>query len=214
MAAQLKQTREKRGATLAEAAVVINVNPRYVKALEEGDYDLLPTGLYGLNYLREYAAWLDLDYEKLLRQFKLEQKVYQSSEQHQLFSRQTVGRRYFVAGPNIVKYAAIALVALLSLVYLWFLLQNIFLPPKLIISSPAAKQSVVNRSRLVVSGQTDKETEVLINDRPALVSADGDFSEEVDLHSGVNTIVIVAAKGAKKQNVAVREVLFKDSPRP
>ncbi len=214
VAEQLKITRQKKQIALAEVAAAINVNHRYLKALEEGDYGLLPTGIYGLNYLREYANFLDLDYEKLLRKFKEEQRVYQSSEQRHLFARQTVRRKYFVAIPNVVKYASIALVAILSLLYLWFLVQNIFLPPKLEITSPAADQTTVNKSKIVVAGKTDKETEILINEQPAMVSATGDFSEEVNLHPGVNSITVVAQKAAKKKNILTREVLFKESQKP
>ncbi len=212
VAEQLKLTRQKKNFSLEEAAMAINVNLRYLRALEEGDYNLLPAGIYSLNYLREYANFLDLDYDKLLRKFKEEQRIYQSSEQRHLFTRQTVRRKYFVAVPNVLKYASIIVVAVLSLAYLWFLVQNIFLPPKLVITAPAADQTTVSKPTIVVTGKTDKETEVLINDKQAMVSALGDFSEEINLHPGVNSITIVAQKAAKKKNIIVKEVLFKANP--
>lgn len=211
VAEQLKLTRQKKQLSLPEVASAVNINPKYLKALEEGDYGILPTGIYSLNYLREYANFLDLDYEKLLRKFKEEQRIYQSSEQRHLFARQTVGRKYFVASPNVLKYGSIILIAVLSLSYLWFLIQNIFLPPKLVLTYPAQEQVAVSKPKIIVSGKTDKETEILINDKPAMVSATGDFNEEVDLHLGVNSITVVAQKAAKKKNVVVREVLYKES---
>jgi cytoskeletal protein RodZ len=208
---QLKLTREKKNLRLEEVAAATNVNLRYLAALETGDYGLLPAGIYGLNYLREYANFLDLDYDKLLNKFKEEQRIYQSSEQHHLFARQTVRRKYFMAVPNVLKYASIAVVAVLSLAYLWFLIQNIFLPPRLEIISPAASETIVGKPTVVVAGKTDKETEILINDRQAMVSATGEFSEEVNLHPGVNTITIVAQKAAKKENIVTREVLYRET---
>jgi len=210
VAQQLKITRQKKQIKLEEVSKVINVNLRYLRALEDGDYGLLPTGIYSLNYLREYANFLELDYDKLLRRFKEEQQVYQSSEQRHLFARETVSRKYFVAVPNVLKYASIIVVAFLSLFYLWFLIQNIFLPPKLIVTSPANNQSAVSKSKIVVAGKTEKETEVLINDQQAIVNDGGEFSEEINLHSGVNLITIVAQKGAKKKSTVVKEVLYRE----
>lgn len=209
VAQQLKITRQKRNFSLEEAATASNVNIRYLRALEDGDYGLLPAGIYALNYLREYAYFLDLDYAKLLSKFKEEQSVYQSSQQSRLFARQTVGSRYFVAMPNVLKYVAIIVVAILSLSYLWLLIQNIFLPPKLVVISPTTDQSVVGKGVIVVAGQTEKETEILINDRQAMVNAVGEFSEEVNLRPGINLITVVARKAAKKQNIVVKEVLYK-----
>ncbi len=210
VAEQLKVTRAKKGYQLEEVAAVINVNLRYLKAMEEGDYAILPTGIYSLNYLREYANFLELDYEKLLKKFKVEQRIYQSRDQLDLFSRQTVDRKYFVATPNVIKYLTIALIALASLIYLWFLIQNIFVAPKLEVIFPT-QGFISGRSELVISGKTEPETEVLINDQQAIVSATGEFSEEINLKSGVNTIVVTAQKAAKRKNTIIREVLFKET---
>jgi cytoskeletal protein RodZ len=210
VAEQLKTTRIKQGHQLEDVAKVINVNLRYLKAMEEGDYAILPAGIYSLNYLREYANFLDLDYDKLLKKFKAEQRIYQSRDQLHLFARQTVDRRYFVAAPNVVKYLSIALIALGSLIYLWFLIQNTFVAPDLEVISPA-QGFISGRSRLVVAGKTERETEILINDRQAIVSNEGEFSEEINLKPGVNTIVVTAQKAAKRKNTIVREVLFKET---
>lgn len=210
VAEQLKSTRLKKGWTLAEIASASNVRQVYLEALERGDYRSLPAGIYALNYLREYAAVLDLDYEKLLRKFKEEQLVYQSGGQKNLFARQTVKAKYFVAVPNVIKYSFISLVAFISLIYLWFLVQNTFVAPKLTVFSPA-EDLVTGKNTLIVAGQTDPETEILINDRQAVVSETGEFSEQVNLRSGINLITVVAQKGAKKKNIISREVLFKNS---
>jgi len=210
VAQQLRVTRLKRGYKLEDVAWATNVSLRYLKAMEAGDYAILPAGIYSLNYLREYANFLDLDYEKLLTKFKSEQLIYQSSNQQHLFARQTVNRRYFVATPNVIKYSSIALIAVASLIYLLFLIQNIFVAPELTVMSPV-QGFISGRPKLVVSGQTEPETEVLINDRQAIVSDTGDFSEEINLKPGVNTIIIVAQKGAKRKNSITREVLYKEA---
>ena len=210
IAHQLKITRDKRGLSLEQAADLTKISARYLEALESGDYQVLPAGIYGLNYLREYAALLDLDYEKLLRRFREEQQIYQSSGQRHLFARQTVSRKYFVAAPNVIKYSFIGLVAVISLSYLWFLIANIFVPPKLEIFSPA-NNFVTGKMNLIVSGVTEKETEILINGAQAMVNDRGEFNEIINLRPGINLITITASRGSKKKNVITREVLYKQS---
>jgi len=208
VAVQLTSTRERLGATLPEVAARLKINLKYLQALEEGNYNLLPAGIYGLNYLREYGRFLNLDYDKLLKKFLQEQRVYQSGGQRHLFARQTVGRKYFVAMPNVLKYSLIFLAAVICLVYLWFLVQNIFVPPRLTVTSPL-DNLITGKSTVVVAGQTDPETEILINDQQVMVSAAGEFSEEVNLKPGVNVITVTAQKGAKRKNTAVKEILLK-----
>jgi transcriptional regulator with XRE-family HTH domain len=62
----LRLTREARGLTLADAERATRVRARYLRALEEGQLDLLPGGAYPRVFLRDYAAYLGLDPSLLL----------------------------------------------------------------------------------------------------------------------------------------------------
>ncbi len=63
--------------------------------------------------------------------------------------------------------------------------------PKLDISSPG-DNSKTNKEDIIISGSTDKETSIKINDQPIIVDADGKFTSSVRLKSGENKIVITA----------------------
>lgn len=62
----LRDAREMKGLTLAEVQEQIRINSDYLDALEEGNYQLLPTQVHLRGFLRNYARFLDLDPEPLL----------------------------------------------------------------------------------------------------------------------------------------------------
>jgi cytoskeletal protein RodZ len=67
----LREAREARGITLADAQGATKINSRYLEALEEGRYDRLPSEVHVRGYLRNYARYLRLDPEPLLDRYAL-----------------------------------------------------------------------------------------------------------------------------------------------
>ena len=74
----LREAREARGLSLADAHEGTRINTRYLEALENGEYDLLPTQVHTKGYLRNYARFLELDPEPLLTRYELNQGAQQS----------------------------------------------------------------------------------------------------------------------------------------
>jgi transcriptional regulator with XRE-family HTH domain len=67
----LREARETKGLTLEEAQEETRINPKYLAALENGEYDKLPTPVHVRGYLRNYARFLGLDPEPLLERYEL-----------------------------------------------------------------------------------------------------------------------------------------------
>ncbi|MGH2583042.1 MAG: RodZ domain-containing protein [Anaerolineales bacterium] len=61
----LRETREKRGASLGDAAKATRIRSYYLKALEEGEFGLLPSPAQVRGFLRTYANFLELDPDQL-----------------------------------------------------------------------------------------------------------------------------------------------------
>ena len=69
----LREAREAKGLTLAEAQESTRINSSYLQALEEGRYDQLPTQVHVRGYLSNYAKYLMLDPKPLLDRYELNQ---------------------------------------------------------------------------------------------------------------------------------------------
>ena len=66
----LREQREKKGVSLSRAQDTLKIQTRYLTALEEGRYDVLPTPVHVRGYLRNYAKFLDLDPQPLLDSYQ------------------------------------------------------------------------------------------------------------------------------------------------
>lgn len=68
----LRQTREKGGVDIAEAARSLRINLRYLEALEDSRNQDLPGTTYAIGFVRSYAEYLNLDGEEIVRRYKAE----------------------------------------------------------------------------------------------------------------------------------------------
>jgi len=66
----LRQARRGRDLTLEDAERETRIPLKYLAALEDQDYDPLPSSVYARGVLRTYASFLDLEPEPLLEQFR------------------------------------------------------------------------------------------------------------------------------------------------
>ncbi len=65
----LRKKREERNLTQDEVSEATFISSRYIKALEEEDWDKLPERAYALGYLRIYSRFLELDEKEMLSLF-------------------------------------------------------------------------------------------------------------------------------------------------
>ena len=67
---RLAAARERKGVDLIRAERDTKIRVRYLSALEQGDYRDLPGAVYTKGFLRNYAIYLGLDPEDVLRQWR------------------------------------------------------------------------------------------------------------------------------------------------
>lgn len=68
---RLKRERELREVKLEEVATATRISERFLKALENEDWDKLPGGVFGRGFVRTIARYLGLDEEGLLAEYDL-----------------------------------------------------------------------------------------------------------------------------------------------
>src|SRR5512135_3275726 len=69
---RLAAARERKGVDLYRAERDTKIRARYLAALERGDYAELPGSVYTRGFLRNYALYLGLDADDVLRQWHAE----------------------------------------------------------------------------------------------------------------------------------------------
>lgn len=69
---RLRQAREEKGLTLAQAAVETRIRLQSLQALEESNFDLLPNAVVTKGFIRNYAQFLSLPPDELIDQYRME----------------------------------------------------------------------------------------------------------------------------------------------
>lgn len=66
---QLKLVRESKGISLEDVADTLKISKKYLEALEENSFNVLPAPIYVRGFLSNYAKFLGLDPQAILDQY-------------------------------------------------------------------------------------------------------------------------------------------------
>ncbi|MFH1427677.1 MAG: helix-turn-helix domain-containing protein [Patescibacteria group bacterium] len=214
IAEDLKQARLRKKLNLKEIAKKININYKYLKILEKGEFDKLPAGIYGKNFLKEYAIFLGLDYQKITKIFSEMPTEGQSGEinkekNKELFSKQIVKGSKLIIFPKIIKSIIIIMIVSGCFLYLGVCLNKIISPPRLNIVEPS-DNLITKNSFINIIGTTEPEAEVTINGEFLSIDSDGSFTEKVNLKNGVNTLIITAKKKYGREIIVKKQILVEE----
>src|SRR5258706_15415957 len=67
---RLASARERKGLTLEEIARCTRIAPRYLQAIEEEEFAMLPGGAYNTSYIRQYASAIGFSEATLLDRYR------------------------------------------------------------------------------------------------------------------------------------------------
>ncbi|WP_268517924.1 cell shape determination protein RodZ [Bacillus atrophaeus] len=67
---RLKEAREEKAMSLDDLQAVTKIQKRYLTALEEGNYDIIPGSFYVRAFIKQYAEAVGLDSDQLFEEFK------------------------------------------------------------------------------------------------------------------------------------------------
>jgi cytoskeletal protein RodZ len=205
----VKKIREKQGIKLEDVSKNIDVNIKYLLAIENGKYEELPKGIYSKIFFKKYINFLGINHKNIVNDFVREQNRNQKFESN-IFFNKVVNWKSLLSLPKVIRNLIIFFIIIICLVYLLFYFKNVIAPPSLKVNYPQENQ-VVNSFLLNVSGETEPESEVKINNQLTIIDNDGNFSEDIYLKSGINTITITAKKKHSRESSIIRQVLVEVS---
>ncbi|PIR94712.1 hypothetical protein COT95_02735 [Candidatus Falkowbacteria bacterium CG10_big_fil_rev_8_21_14_0_10_37_6] len=207
MGEMLQLRRREKDITLERSAKATKIKLDYLRALENGEYDKLPNGIYGKSFLKEYCLFLGLKYKHLLPLYEREQSIIiDGADPKKIFSRRRAQRRYFFLLPKLWRSIILVLVVFAGLFYLGYRIKAIVAPPEMEIFFPPQNYST-NENLIQVSGNIEKDALLFINDSVIITQENGDFLENINLKKGINIIIIKAQKKYGKDLVVIRQIL-------
>ncbi len=204
---RLREERQHRELTIDEVARATKIRSSFLTAIEKGDYSKLPSSAYIEGFVKNYADFLGLPKKEsvalLRREFPQRESLDVLPQGFSQTNRLPFRRIRF--GP--------ALIGLLILVlglgsFLLFQYRYSFISPPLNLTSPHEGQIV--EKNVTVTGNTDVNATVTVNDSPVTVQSNGTFEKSVTLFPGKSTIRIKAQNRFGKLSQVERQVEVKE----
>jgi cytoskeletal protein RodZ len=161
----LANTRIDKGYSLEEIAKITRLSLKYLSAIEAGDLDSLPPEPYNYLMIKDYAQFLGLKGEDLVRLYR---RDYQ-----RLPSKLAPARVKHQVTPNLL-FNLLSLASLMVfIIYLLWQYYDYQRAPPLEVVWPSIE--LVGDSDIIVTGITDTEATVKVNDQLVIVSSEGHF---------------------------------------
>jgi cytoskeletal protein RodZ len=215
---RLAAARERKGVDLVRAERDTKIRARYLSALERGDYRELPGAVYTKGFLRNYAIYLNLDPEDVLRQWRRERGEQGMADPLVVPPRPIAEpARPLTFSPSIIVAALMTFGVIAFGIYLSVQLLRYAKPPELSVSNPAQAVLEVDDSVTTfrLEGLTTPGATVTVSapgrDQPYRVTAlaDGSWSVDVELRRGRNQFDISATNPETgKQTDTPRQIVI------
>lgn len=200
----LKNARLKKGLKRVEIARKTKISLKYLRALENNEYDKLPEAAFAKGFIRNYANAVGLDPDQALSVFR---RDYDQNVKGQVIPRelipQPVEKRSLWTPKTTTAVGIIGLAALL-IVYFVYQFKLLAGSPELEVTKPEEEAQV--NATVTVGGTTDPQASLTINNQEVLVNPDGSFNQSLVLPQGTRTITIKATSRSGKSRTIQRTV--------
>jgi len=204
----LKEERERKFYTLDEIEKATKIRKELLEALEADQYSKLPPPTFVQGFIKNYGKFLKLDPEKLLAIFRREFSEGKHPPRILDSFKDPVEKRGFKLTPARALGSVVLTLIIIFFVYLWFEYRFLVGSPFLEISQPV-NQFNTNSETVEVTGRTDPEVKLSINDQEIGIDPSGKFSQEIKLSDNINTITITATSKGGKITKVERTVFLK-----
>lgn len=204
---RLYEERIKKGLTIGEVAKATKIRSSFLEYIEKGEYQKLPSSTYAHGFVRNYARFLGLPEHELLALFNRE---YDEDKFLKVLPEGLVGKDDFPL--KRMKFAQalkiILAVFIMLLTYIFFQYRAAIFNPPLSVLSPL-ENSIISSQKVTVSGKTDSNSTVFINNESASLDKEGNFKKIINVFPGKTKIIIKAVNNFNKTTILERQIEVK-----
>lgn len=202
----LKGERLKRKFTLSQMEKETKIKKQFIVSIETGQWGNLPEYPVVSGFIKTIAQTLEIPENiaiaHLRRDYPFDRKKILINPKPDLKLKSTLS-------PRIVAIVSTVLVVLAFLGYLLYQYLQYISPPKLIVKQPTDNQPV-KVGEIFISGETDSDATLSVNNQKILVSEAGEFFDKIEVGQDTKQIIFVARSRYGKETEVVRNIFLKD----
>lgn len=199
----LKDARIKKKYSLSAVEDSTKIKKVFIEALEKEDWEALPEFPVVAGFVKNISAYLEIDQQSLMALLRRDYPP----KSLPVNPKPDVGREFHWS-PKLTFVVGVAIFITLILGYLGFQYIEYVSPPELSLQTPVEGQLVENRE-IIVSGKTDPEATVKVNNQTVLVDDKGDFTIELEISEKTSEIEVVATARSGKTSGIKRTIMTK-----
>ncbi len=185
----LKTVREEKGYELSEISKKIKIPVKYLAAFEDGNIHHYPHEPYCSLSVKEYADFLGLDGQEILKIFRRD--YVQKTEVDNVISKSNG------ITPKVTFTVLVVFIIGLFTIYLGNEYLKYTQPPQLTIDWP----SLVTTDVIEITGKTNPDATVRINQDLVIVNSDGTFSKKISLKTDTTKVVVESQSLSGKSTI-------------
>lgn len=207
----LLSQRKNKGWTLEEVQKFIKVQPKYIKALETGDYALFDNKVQVKGFLKIYAEFLEVDANQVMAFWRREYEAIFEKQQKQPEKKSHFGgleNPKLVITPRAVFITIVSVLLLGFFSYLFYQYRSFSGAPDLEVFTPEDNQ-VTDNEILDITGRTERDSVVYINNQRIILNTDGTFATSIKLNPGLNTLSFSATNSLGNAAEISKTVIYR-----
>ncbi|QQS22863.1 DUF4115 domain-containing protein [bacterium] len=210
----LYSIRQHLGLTIEEVGQKTGIFEKFISALEEGKYQVLPPDVYVLGFLKKMAELYRISCEDITEQFKKEKGITLESFREKITPKK--GWQALVSQisitPAFLTIASGLVLGVGAFAYILFQALSVNHTPSLTILEPRS-DTVLQGSSVVVKGKTEPGITVSVNSQNVLVQSDGSFETTLGVAPGQKDVRFGATNRFGKQKHELVSLRIDDVPK-
>lgn len=205
-----KKMRQEKGWSLEKVSEETKILLSILKNLENDEYENLPPPVYLKGIIKEYANFLKLDKEKILKLYQKSNGRNLSSGKYDLLPK----NRFLTYQSKFISFFKNVCPKILKCFFWGFILfyfiyeaSFFILPAKIILYSPD-RDFTTNQEELIISGKIIRGKRFFMKDQEVSFEENGLFNERMILAPGINNIQFRAVNILGYETLLVRQIIY------
>jgi cytoskeleton protein RodZ len=201
----LKEARLKGSLTLEDISHQTKISRQYLEAIEQNDFRRLPPSAFTKGFMQNYAKVVRLNPKNVLAIFR---RDYDQDEKGRIIPRSIADPVKTTKNWFNPTTTSLVISGIIGIIIAGFFIRQIILfnsAPELNVTEPPENDQ--STSPVTVSGHTQPQATVTVNNRPVTVTESGEFTAQVPLTTGEHTLVITATSRSNRERT-VQRIIF------